>query len=121
MRRSHFITAISLNPLPKGPELRSIVDAFLQRQRKPGDILRAMADHLDAVEDRRNLPARFKAHKEADTLLDDYKDRAYRLNYRCTPEHAAKLAALSFATGLDQTALIRLALFEAQTNEPRLL
>lgn len=110
-RLTKYITAVSLNPLPSGPEIRQIVEDYMDRIGRPSDLLRELADELDRYERTLNrLPPDFAAPREASTYLYDYKDHANRRTYRCTADHVRRLDALGRVTGLDRTALIRAAL-----------
>lgn len=64
---------------------------------------------LDAGE----IPAGPSPVHEHDGYLPDYRDYAYRKAFRVPKEVRQKLRQLSFATGLAQTAIIRLALNRA--------
>jgi len=103
---SVMLTAVSLNPLPSSEALRDALTAFLDRHQRPSDVLRGFADMLDAGE----IPARAVPVHEYDSYLEDYRQYAYRKAFRVPEETRQKLRALSFATGLAQTAIIRLAL-----------
>jgi len=103
---SVMLTAVSLNPLPSSDVLREALTSFLDRHPRPSDVLRGFADMLDAGE----IPARATPVHEYDGYLDDYREYAYRKAFRVPEETRQKLRALSFATGLAQTAIIRLAL-----------
>ena len=106
MHASVMLTAVSLNPLPSSEELRDALAAFLDRHPRPSDVLRGFADMLDAGE----IPAGPSPVHERDGYLEDYRECAYRKSFRVSEEVRQKLRALSFATGLAQTAIIRLAL-----------
>ena len=109
MPASVMLTAVSLNPLPSSEVLRDALAAFLDRHPRPSDVLRGFADMLDAGE----IPSGFAPVHEHKGYLDDYRDQAYRKAFRVQEEVRQKLRALSFATGLAQTAIIRLALNQA--------
>ena len=104
------MTAVSLEPLPPRAELRDVVDEYLARAPRPGDVLRALADALDAAGTLDALPARAVPVHEAQTFLVDYRKRVHRTTYRCTAEHALRLAALAQATGLAKSSVVRAAL-----------
>lgn len=106
MRASVMLTAVSLNPLPSSEELRDALAAFLARHPRPSDVLRGFADMLDAGE----IPEGPSPVHERDSYLEDYRECAYRKSFRVPDETRQKLRQLSFATGLAQTAIIRLAL-----------
>jgi len=106
MPASVMLTAVSLNPLPSSEVLRDALTAFLDRHPRPSDVLRGFADMLDAGE----IPAGPSPVHEHDSFLEDYRENAHRKSFRVSEETRPKLRALSFATGLAQTALIRLAL-----------
>jgi len=109
MSASVMLTAVSLNPLPSSEVLRDALAAFLDRHPRPSDVLRGFADMLDAGE----IPARPSPVHEHDSYLEHYRDHACRKAFRVPEEVRQKLRALSFATGLAQTALIRLSLNQA--------
>lgn len=106
---SVMLTAVSLNQLPTSEVLRDALTAFLDRHPRPSDVLRGFADLLDAGQ----IPAGMSPVHEHDGYLPDYRDYAYRKSFRVSEEVRQKLRALSFATGLAQTAIIRLALNRA--------
>lgn len=115
MSASVMLTAVSLNPLPTSEVLRDALVAFLDRHPRPSDVLRGFADMLDAGE----IPAGPSPVHEHDGYLQDYRECAYRKSFRVSEEVRQKLRALSFATGLAQTAIIRLALnLAASINLP---
>ena len=118
MPASVMLTAVSLNPLPPSDVLRDALTAFLDRHPRPSDVLRGFADMLDAGE----IPASPSPVHEHDGYMEDYREWAYRKSFRVPEETRQKLRALSFATGLAQTAIIRLALNQAasmaQTERP---
>jgi len=109
MSASVMLTAVSLNPLPASEILRDALTAFLDRHPRPSDVLRGFADMLDAGE----IPSGISPVHEHDSFLRDYREHAYRKSFRVPEETRQKLRALSFATGLAQTAIIRLALNQA--------
>ncbi len=109
MPASVMLTAVSLNPLPSSDVLRDALTTFLDRHPCPSDVLRGFADMLDAGE----IPAHASPVHEHDSFLRDYREQAYRKSFRVPEETRQKLRALSFATGLAQTAIIRLALNQA--------
>ena len=115
---SVMLTAVSLNPLPSSEVLRDALTDFLDRHPKPGDVLRRFADLLDRGE----IPSGLSPIHELDEHLDDYRERVFRRAFRVPPEVRDQLRALSFATGLAQTAIIRLSLNQAAsvtaTDEP---
>ena len=115
---SVMLTAVSLNPLPSSEVLRDALIEFLDRHPRPGDVLRGSADLLDAGE----IPAGPSPIHEHDEHLEDYRERVFRRAFRVPPEVRDQLRALSFATGLAQTAIIRLSLNQAAsvtaTDEP---
>ena len=114
MPASVMLTAVSLNPLPSSEELRDALTAFLDRHPRPSDVLRGFADMLDAGE----VPAGPSPVHEHDGYLEDYRECAYRKSFRVSEEVRQKLRQLSFATGLAQTAIIRLALNQAAAITP---
>lgn len=103
---TRHITAVSLHPLPAGPAIREAVEAYLAASPRPSDVLRQLADLMDAGE----VPPLSQPVHEAGEWLDDYRNRVNRKTYRCTEDHARDLAAMARATGLSQTSIIRLAL-----------
>lgn len=107
--RSVMLTAVSLDPLPASEVLRDALIEFLDRYPRPSDVLRGFADMLDAGE----IPAGISPVREYDGFLADYREYAYRKAFRVPAETRHQLRALSFATGLAQTAIIRLALNQA--------
>jgi hypothetical protein len=109
MPASVMLTAVSLNPLPTSEVLRDALTAFLDRYPRPSDVLRGFADMLDAGQ----IPAGPAPVYEHDGYLEDYRDYAYRKAFRVPEEVRQKLRQLSFATGLAQTAIIRLSLSQA--------
>jgi len=109
MPASVMLTAVSLNPLPSSEVLRDALTEFLDRHPRPSDVLRGFADMLDAGE----IPAGISPIHEQDSFLEDYRENAHRKSFRVPEETRQKLRALSFATGLAQTAIIRLALNQA--------
>ena len=111
---SVMLTAVSLNPLPSSQELRDALTAFLDRHPRPSDVLRGFADMLDAGE----IPTGPAPVHEHDGYLEDYRECAYRKSFRVSEDVRQKLRALSFATGLAQTAIIRLALKQAASMTP---
>lgn len=115
MPASVMLTAVSLNPLPTSEVLRDALTAFLDRHPRPSDVLRGFADMLDAGQ----IPAGPSPVHEYDGYLEDYRDYAHRKAFRVPEEVRHKLRALSFATGLAQTAIIRLSLDQAASlNRP---
>ena len=115
MPASVMLTAVSLNPLPSSDVLRDALTAFLDRHPRPSDVLRGFADMLDAGE----IPASPSPVHEHDGYMEDYREWAYRKSFRVPEETRQKLRQLSFATGLAQTAIIRLALNQAASlNAP---
>ena len=118
MPASVMLTAVSLNPLPSSEELRDALTSFLDRHPRPSDVLRGFADLLDAGE----IPAGPSPVHEHDGYLEGYREYAYRKSFRVSEDVRQKLRSLSFATGLAQTAIIRLALNQraslAQPNGP---
>ena len=109
MPESVMLTAVSLNPLPTSEVLRDALTAFLDRHPRPSDVLRGFADMLDAGQ----IPAGPSSVHEHDGYLEDYHQYAHRKAFRVPEEVRQKLRQLSFATGLAQTAIIRLSLSEA--------
>ena len=65
------------------------------------------------------LPFRYQSH-ETDRILDDYHKRAHRRTFRVTSDDHTRLAGLGRATGLDMTAIIRLALDRGRKRHPHL-
>ena len=114
MPASVMLTAVSLNPLPPSDVLRDALTAFLDRHPRPSDVLRGFADMLDAGE----VPAGPSPVHEHDGYLEDYREQVCRKSFRVPGETRQKLRALSFATGLAQTAIIRLALNQAASIAP---
>lgn len=106
MPASVILNAVSLNPLPSSKVLRDTLSDFLDQHPRPSDVLRGFADMLDAGE----IPAGPSPVHEHGGFLDDYREHAYRKSFRVPEEVRQKLRQLSFATGLAQTAIIRLAL-----------
>ena len=113
MPASVMLTAVSLNPLPTSEVLRDALTAFLNRHPRPSDVLRGFADMLDAGQ----IPAGPSPLHEHDGYLEDYRQYAYRKAFRVPEEVRQKLRQLSFATGLAQTAIIRLSLSQAASLE----
>jgi hypothetical protein len=117
-----YKTAVSLYPLPPSGEIRDVVERYMARQPSPGDILRSLADRLDAAEAAGEGAAGAPTHEplhEAAEWLPDYRERTHRRTYRCDEKHAAHLERLSAATGLAQTTIIRLALAEERERSQR--
>lgn len=110
---TRHITAVSLRPLPAGPVIREAVEAYLAASPSPSDVLRQLADLIDAGQ----VPPLAQGVHEADEWLADYRDRVNRRTYRCTEDHARNLATMARATGLSQTAIIRLALASAPPRD----
>ena len=106
---SVMLTAVSLNPLPSPEALREAITTFLERHPRPSDVLRGFADMLDAGE----IPTGPSPVQEPYGDLDDDREYVFRKAFRAPEEIRQKLRALSLATGLTQTAIIRLALKQA--------
>jgi len=106
MPASVMLTAVSLNPLPTSDVLRDALTAFLDQHPRPSDVLRGFADMLDAGQ----MPVRMSPVHEHEGYLEDYRQFAYRKSFRVSEELRQKLRQLSFATGLAQTAIMRLSL-----------
>jgi hypothetical protein len=120
--KQKYKTAVSLLPLPSSSSIRLAVERYMVRQPSPGDILRSLADRMDAAAAAGEGMAGVATHEpphEAAEWLPDYRQRANRRTYRCTYEHAARLEQLSAATGLSQTTIIRLALAEERERAAR--
>ena len=109
MSKSVMLTAVSLHELPSSEVLREALTGFLDRHPRPSDVLRGFADMLDAGE----IPVGPSPIHEHDEYLPDYRDQVHRKAFRVPEELRDRLRALSFATGLAQTAIIRLALNQA--------
>jgi predicted transcriptional regulator len=104
-----MLTAVSLYELPSSEVLREALTGFLDRHPRASDVLRGFADMLDAGE----IPVGPAPIHEHDEYLRDYRDQVHRKAFRVPEETRDRLRALSFATGLAQTAIIRLALNQA--------
>jgi hypothetical protein len=76
-------------------------------------VLRGFADMLEAGQ----IPAWPAPVHEHGGYLEDYRQYAHRKAFRVPEEVRQKLRALSFATGLAQTAIIRLSLSQAASLE----
>jgi len=115
-RLDRYVTAVSLRPLPPSAELRETVDAYIHRH-SPAEILRHLADRLEAAEAGGADPDGVAALAprpvhEANEFYgrEEYAERAFRRTYRADGDHVRRIAALSLATGLCRTAIIRAAL-----------
>lgn len=122
MPTSVMLTAVSLNPLPSSEVLRDSLTDFLDNHPRPGDVLRGFADLLDAGE----IPSGISPVHERDQFMTDYREKVFRKSFRVSPEIRDQLRALSCATGLAQTAIIRLSLNQnpseaVKENDPRQL
>lgn len=92
-----YVTAVSAYPLPDSEVLRHMISVYLAADRRPGDVLRDLADAIDRLhEANQTSPAIGKA--------------VHKRSIRITAEQKQKLKALSLATGLRHTSLIRAAI-----------
>lgn len=103
-------TALSLNPLPPGRAIRSAVEAYLDAAPQPWDVLRELADAMESGA----IPARpIDPPREADVMLNDWRERVHRRSFRLPEPSWVRLRQHAAAAGVGTTTVIRLALRRA--------